>query len=328
MAFNLPGRTGVSVARITFRDIVTEIATNLPAGKVPRPGAVPGFTGIDALLGLMVLLWGVNYSIIKIAMQEITPLAFNAGRFVLAASALALIARASRVPRPAPRDIARLGLLGLVGNSIYQLGFILGVAHTRAGNAALIMAAVPVETAVLSHVLGKEQLRWRDLAGLLGSAVGITVIVLGSGREVSIGGSILGDLLVFSATLCWSVYIIGCKPLTDRYGPIATSAWTIGLGSIPLLLYSLPATLAQPWAQVSAGALGAMVFSAVAALVVSYLIWFRGVQRLGPSRTAFYSNLTPVVVVLTAWPLLGETPTLWQIAGAAGIFTGLWLTRT
>ena len=265
---------------------MTEIATNLPAGKVPRPGAVPGFTGIDALLGLMVLLWGVNYSIIKIAMQEITPLAFNAGRFVLAASALALIARASRVPRPAPRDIARLGLLGLVGNSIYQLGFILGVAHTRAGNAALIMAAVPVETAVLSHVLGKEQLRWRDLAGLLGSAVGITVIVLGSGREVSIGGSILGDLLVFSATL-----------------------W-------------------QPWAQVSAGALGAMVFSAVAALVVSYLIWFRGVQRLGPSRTAFYSNLTPVVVVLTAWPLLGETPTLWQIAGAAGIFTGLWLTRT
>ena len=121
MAFDLPGRTGVSVARITFRDIVTEIATNLPAGKVPRPGAVPGFTGIDALLGLMVLLWGVNYSIIKIAMQEITPLAFNAGRFVLAASALALIARASRVPRPAPRDIARLGLLGLVDRKSTRL---------------------------------------------------------------------------------------------------------------------------------------------------------------------------------------------------------------
>ena len=276
----------------------------------------------------MVLLWGVNYSIIKIAMREITPLAFNAARFLLAATALALIAAASGVPRPARRDIARLGLLGLVGNSIYQLGFILGVAQTRAGNAALIMAAVPVETAVLSHLLGRERLRWRDLAGLLCSVAGIVLLVLGSGREVSFGGSITGDLLVFGATLCWSVYIIGCKPLTDRYGPVAISAWTIGLGTIPLLLYSLPAALAQPWSDVSSGALAALVFSALAALVVSYLIWFRGVQRIGPSRTAFYSNLTPIVVLLTAWPLLGETPTLWQIAGAAGIFTGLWLTRT
>ena len=277
---------------------------------------------------MMVLLWGVNYSIIKIAMREITPLAFNAARFLLAATALAFIAAASGVPRPARRDIARLGLLGLVGNSIYQLGFILGVAQTRAGNAALIMAAVPVETAVLSHLLGRERLRWRDLAGLLCSVAGIVLLVLGSGREVSFGGSITGDLLVFGATLCWSVYIIGCKPLTDRYGPVAISAWTIGLGTIPLLLYSLPAALAQPWSDVSSGALAALVFSALGALVVSYLIWFRGVQRIGPSRTAFYSNLTPIVVVLTAWPLLGETPTLWQIAGAAGIFTGLWLTRT
>jgi drug/metabolite transporter (DMT)-like permease len=307
---------------------VTEITTAPPAGPGNPDSSSRGFTGTDALLAMMVLLWGVNHSIIKIALREITPLAFNAARFLLAAPALALLAVASGVPRPARRDIVRLGLLGLVGNSIYQLGFILGVAQTRAGNAALIMAAVPVETAVLSHLLGRERLRSRDLAGLLCSVAGIVVLVLGSGREVSFGGSITGDLLVFGATLCWSVYIIGCKPLTDRYGPVATSAWTIGLGTIPLLLYSLPAALAQPWSDVSAGALSALVFSALAALVVSYLIWFGGVQRIGPSRTAFYSNLTPIVVVLTAWPLLGETPTLWQIAGAAGIFTGLWLTRT
>ena len=64
------------------------------------------------------------------------------------------------------------------------------------------------------------------------------------------------------------------------------------------------------------------------AIVLAYIIWSRGIQRLGPARTSMYSNVTPVVVMLLAWPLLSETPTAWQVLGAAGIFTGLWLTRS
>ena len=307
---------------------MTPITSTAPAEGAPAGQRATGFTGTDGLLALMVLLWGVNYPVIKLAMREIDPLAFNAVRFVLASSSLAAIAWLSGAALPARQHLWRLFLLGCLGNAIYQFGFIEGVARTRAGNAALIMAAVPVETAVLSHLLGHERLRLRDILGLLCSAAGIAVIVLGSGKEVSFGGSITGDLLVFGATLCWAVYIIGSKPLADLYGPVVATTWTIGLGTIPLLMYSLPSALRQPWHDVSRGAIAAMVFSAAAALVISYLIWFRGVQRLGPSRTAFYSNITPVVVMLVSWPILGERPTLWQIAGAAGIFTGLWLTRT
>jgi drug/metabolite transporter (DMT)-like permease len=94
------------------------------------------------------------------------------------------------------------------------------------------------------------------------------------------------------------------------------------------VLVSAPALAAQEWAGVSGGAWAGLVASALGALVIAYLIWFRGVERLGPSRTAMYSNFTPVVVALSAWPLLGEVPTLWQAAGAAGIFGGIVLTRT
>jgi drug/metabolite transporter (DMT)-like permease len=62
--------------------------------------------------------------------------------------------------------------------------------------------------------------------------------------------------------------------------------------------------------------------------VLAYLIWYRGVSRLGSTRTAFYSNLTPIVTLLTAWPLLREVPTPWQIGGAAGIFAALGLIRS
>lgn len=276
----------------------------------------------------MVLVWGVNYIVIKQVMREVSPLAFNAVRFSLAAIALGLIAWLSGAPRPAAADIRRLAGLGLLGNTLYQFSFIQGVAITRVGNAALIMAVVPVQTAVISHFRGAEKLRGRDALGLLISFAGIATVVLGGGQEVSFGGTMHGDLLIFAATVCWSFYIVGMKPLADRYGPVTTTAWAMGLGAVPLVLLSLPAATAQEWSGVSRAAWGGLIFSAMGALVVAYVIWSRGVQRLGAARTALYSNVTPFVVALSAWAWLGEPPTAWQGIGAVGIFTGIWLTRT
>jgi len=303
----------------------TMVSTAAPPVRTAAP---PGLTSTDALLVGMVLIWGVNYIVLKAVLAAMNPFALNAVRFSLAAAAVAAIALVRRAPRPPRAALVRLGLLGLLGNTIYQFAFIQGVALTRAGNAALIMAAVPVQTAVLSHLGGHERLRRRDVLGLLISTAGITAIVLGSGHEVGFGPTMKGDLLILASTFCWSVYTIGTKPMADRFGPLSATAWTMGLGAIPLVLVSIPAVVAEPWRAVRPAIWAGIVFSAFGALVVAYLIWSRGVQRIGPSRTALYSNVTPIVAMLTAWALLGETPTAWQGAGAAGIFTGIYLTRT
>jgi drug/metabolite transporter (DMT)-like permease len=302
---------------------VTQITVDAAADARPV-----GFTSTDALLVVMVLVWGVNYIVLKAVMREIEPLAFNAVRFSLAATALAAIARVRGAPVPVRRDVVRLLGLGLLGNTIYQFSFILGLAQTRTGNAALIMAAVPVQTAVISHLRGAERLRARDATGLAISFCGIATVVLGSRAGVAFGGSMRGDLMIWVATVCWSFYIVGMKPLADRYGPVTVTAWTMGLGAVPMVLLSIPAVLAQQWRTVSTPAWVGLFFSAMGALVVAYMIWSRGVQRLGAARTALYSNLTPFVVALAAWAWLGEPPTWWQAAGAVGIFTGIWLTRT
>jgi drug/metabolite transporter (DMT)-like permease len=304
------------------------LSTPAPVATRPAAQAPVGFTSTDVMLSCMVLVWGVNYIVIKAAMREITPLAFNAVRFALAAATVALIAWLHGAKRPTRADLGRLVLLGVLGNTIYQYGFVEGVAHTRAGNAALLFAAVPIQTAVLSHLGGHERLRLRDVIGLLVSVAGIAVIVLGSRTGAQLGGTVRGDVLIIAATVCWSFYVVGVKPLLDRYGAITTTAWTMGLGAIPLVLYSIPAMRAQQWRGVSTSAWGALFLSSMGALVIAYLIWFRGVRRLGPARTAIYSNVTPVVTMLAAWPMLGERPTPWQLLGAAGIFGGLWLTRT
>jgi len=293
-----------------------------------RPAPRAGLTGTDGLLVLMTLVWGVNYIVIKAAFEVFTPLSFNAVRFSLAAVAIAAFARVSGARRPAGKQLVRLCALGVLGNTFYQLCYIEGMARTRAGNAALIMAAVPVLTAAASHAMGQERLRWKDVAGLGLSTAGIAVLVVGSGTEVGLRGSAWGDILMLLAVIFWTAYTILAKPLVDTLGATVTTAWTMGLGAIPLLAICVPSALAQRWSAVTPAAWLGTVFSSLGALVLAYLIWYRGVARLGATRTAFYSNFTPVVTLAAAWPLLGEVPTAWQIVGAAGIFGSLALVRS
>jgi drug/metabolite transporter (DMT)-like permease len=294
-----------------------------PAARTAAPGTL---TGTDALLVLMTLIWGVNYIVIKAALQVFSPLAFNAVRFTIAAVAIGAVARASGSPRPPGRMVLRLALLGVLGNTFYQLAYIEGMARTRAGTAALIMAAVPVLTAFASHASGQERLRSRDLAGLALSTAGLALVV--GGGAIGLSGALAGNLLMLGAAVLWTVYTIAAKPLVDALGPRTTTAWTMGLGAIPLILICTPSVAAQPWSAVGAVAWAGVVFSSLGALVLAYLIWYRGVARLGATRTAFYSNFSPAVALLAAWPLLGEVPTAWQILGAAGIFGSLAVVRS
>ena len=295
-----------------------------PSGG-PRRG---GLTTTDALLLLMSLIWGVNTVVAKAALTVFDPLEFNAFRFAIAGVLITLIARRFGKGTPARADWPRLALLGILGNAVYQVVYIEGLAHTRAGNAALIMGTGPIFTAAFSHLRGHDRLRPRDVAGILISTTGLASIVLGSGKEVGLLGTIGGDVAILCATICWSAYTVGNKPMVDRYGAITATAWTMAIGAIVVVLVGAPGVVRHDLATVPIGAWGAVVYSAVCALVIAFLIWYRGVERIGSMRTATYSNFQPVIVLLLAWPLLGEVPMLWQIVGAGGIFSGIYLVRT
>jgi drug/metabolite transporter (DMT)-like permease len=97
-------------------------------------------------------------------------------------------------------------------------------------------------------------------------------------------------------------------------------------GSMLLLAVGAPALVAQDW-NLPGRAWAALLYSGLGALVVAYLLWYRGVKVLGPTRTALYANLQPLIALLVAWVTLGETPTAWQSVGAATIVGGVLLTR-
>jgi drug/metabolite transporter (DMT)-like permease len=286
------------------------------------------FGKTDALLILMAIIWAVNFSVIKYAVQFISPLAFTGLRVGLAAAVLLAIAFAQRRPWPPRRDMIFLIMLGVVGNGVYQLLFIEGLSRTKVGNAVLIIAAAPAFIAVVSRIMGIERVRRRTLAGVALSICGVALVVYGSARADHRTAMLIGTLLVFLGVLCWTTFTVLIQPLAVRVDPIQLSALTM-LGGTLALLFTTPRALAETrWETVGPGAWAALLYASVVSMVIAYLFWYRGLRVLGPTRTAIYGNLQPVVAIAVAWIFLHESPTIWQGVGTGTIMTGIYLTRT
>lgn len=289
----------------------------------------PSFGATDAGLLLMALIWGINYSVVKAGIRTLEPFAFNGLRVALAAVVLALLSFALRKHRwPPRRDVLHLLLLGVIGNGLYQLLFILGMARTRAGIAALVVAAGPAYIAIISHLLGRERLPLRGWAGIGLQLVGV-VCVVGSTRGLEASGSALvGAAFIACGSLMWALFSVLLKPYTERAHPIHLSSITMASGAALLLVVATPALRALPFASVTPLEWGAVMYAGIGALVVAYLLFYNGVRVLGPTRTAMYGNLQPIIALSVAWVVLAERPTGWQLLGAALITGGLLLSRS
>lgn len=289
---------------------------------------------LDLLLLSMVAIWGTNFSLVKVALRDFPELAFNAFRLIVA-SAIFLAAlwwqgraaRASGAPRAAiaPGDWRRLIVLGVVGHLLYQFLFLGGVKRTSVGNGSLILGSTPVVVALLTAWAGHERvplLRW------LGAAISFLGLYIIVGRKVDWTASgHVGDFMMIGSTLCWATYSVASVPLLRRHSPLVVTGYSISIGAALYTLVSLPTLLAVDWAAISIGSWLLMLASAVFALAFAYLIWYTSVQKAGSTRTAAWSNVTPVVAMGIAAVWLGEPVTLTQVLGSLAIFTGLFITR-
>lgn len=311
--------------------MATALDTANPPGRAEQE-ARPGISLTDLWLLLTIVIWGANYAVVKYGTNHMDALAFNGVRIFAATVAFAVLAVAAHrrgTARPVSRrDVVALLGLGVLGNCVYQTLFAEGVAHTRAGTAALLLSSSPVLIAMIGRWLGVERIGRRGYAGVALSMAGIAIVVLGGATHAVLGGSLTGDAIVLGAAVCWAVYTVLLEPLTHRVSLIDISALTLIGGAVPLMIVSAPAFAATAWHAVSLAMWAAIAYAAIISLVIGYLGWYHAVRIIGPTRTAIYSNLQPVVALLVAWAMVGEVPTSWQGAGAVTIIAGVLLTRT
>jgi drug/metabolite transporter (DMT)-like permease len=305
---------------------------SLPKGAVAPgradPIARPGVSSTDLILLGMSVIWGVNFSVVKYGTTQMPALAFNGVRMTVAVATLAVLVLLRGGLRMSWRDAGALFSLGLLGNGLYQILFIEGISRTRAGSVALILAAGPAFVALIGRLFGVERVSARGWGGIVLSLAGIALVTASAPAAPSGSATVLGNVLVLAGALCWATFSVLLKPYANRIGAVQLGAVTMTGGLLPLLLVASPALGSVRWAALPAGVWGAVVYSGFGALVVAGLFWLRGVRVLGPTRTAMYVNLQPVMALLVAWAALHEVPTGAQVAGTGAIIAGVLLTRS
>jgi len=283
-----------------------------------------GRAALDAALVATILVWAVNFSVVKFALRHFTPMAFTSIRLVGASICFLTLARLSPGPSLLSGDRNRLVVLALVGHTFYQVLFIQGIHATTATNSAILLGLTPVFVALLSLFLSSDRPRAGAFLGIGISILGVYLVLHDSSR---VGGSVLGDFLTLGATFCWSLHTVLSQPIIARYGPLKTSAYAISIGSLAFLPLGLPELYRMTPSSIPASAWWALGYSIVFSLVAAYCLWYFAVGRIGPTQTAIYSNLTPVAATVVAYLALNEPVGRQKLVGAVVIFLGIYVVR-
>lgn len=271
----------------------------------------------------LVLLWGSNFSVLKLLMVELEPEAVLFARYIvtaLCAVAVMCWRYGLRWPMPARRDLWHLAGLAFLLHVLHVSMMMHAIDRSTAFSSALISACGPLFTLLIVRVAGLQRFSRVQVIGVGLAFAGVLVFLsekLGMARSQSVG-----DLLLLVATVLFSVYSVLSAPVIERVGALQVMAYTTLLGAVPIVLMNIEAVSA-PWSNLPpllwAGLMWSMVLSSFAGL----LVWGWLTSVLGVARCAPLLYLLPLVAGVTAWAALGETFSTLKVVGAVVALLGV-----
>jgi drug/metabolite transporter (DMT)-like permease len=289
-----------------------------------------GFGVTDIFMLLAVLCWALNFSFIKIALREFSPLGFNGIRLFFASLILiiALFLSGERFSF-AKSDILKIFFLGIIGNTAFQLLFIQGINWTTASKTSVVMAMTPVFVALLSTLLKQEKIHWAGWLGIAISFIGFYLIITKHvGTFQFAWEEMRGDLMILIGNILWAVYTVFSKPLLEKISPLKWTSATLAAGTLFFIPFAASDIVRIQWSEVSSQAWAVLIYSGLFAIAICYVIWYASVKRVGNSKTAIYGYLSPIFTITFAYFIISERITFLQIGGALIILGGVYLTRS
>lgn len=273
-----------------------------------------------------VLLWALNLTMTRyILTHGFEPLAYATVRYGIATAIfVGIVLVGERALRIARADLP-LASLAAVFIFLNQLCFVFALDRTSASTIALILGATPAFAAMIGLAFGLEQLSRKFWVAAAISFAGVGLVALGSG-SAEVEADLLGVLLGVATAATWAAYTVAVGPLMQRYTASRISVTALGLAWVGILLVGLPQTAGQDldvgwevWALLLAATLGPLVLTTV--------LWFRVVHRIGASRATLVANLQPFLAAVIALVLLSEEMTPLQVVGGALIAGGILTAR-
>ncbi|MAE22487.1 EamA family transporter [Pseudomonas chengduensis] len=272
----------------------------------------------DLLLALLVIIvWGLNFVVIKVGLHGMPPMLMGALRFMLAAFPAILFVRRPQVPL---RWMLAYGMTISVG----QFAFLFYAMYVGmpAGLASLVLQSQAFFTLFFAALFLGERLRGSNLLGLLIAASGLVLIGLQGGQAMTLAGF----ALTIAAASMWALGNVVTRKL-GKVNLVGLVVWGSLIPPLPFLALSLwlegPELISQSLRTLSLDSLLVLAYLAFGATLLGYGLWSRLLSRYPASQVAPFSLLVPVVGISSSALLLGERLGGLQMVGAALVMAGL-----
>lgn len=284
----------------------------------------------DLSLLSVAIIWGINIPIMKIGLDHLNIFVFNAIR--LAISAGVLVAFGWRELRhgllPQGGITWRQVLIyAVLASGFYQLLFLLGIALTTSGNTALIMATVPMWTALLARVFIGETIQRLAWSGLCIALIGTILVAMQTGNISGGRDHLWGNLIILLAALFWSGGTVYSRPLLRGISPMQLSA-VASVAALPMHLVVAAGHYQSSLPELQSVSIWLiLLYSGVLSSGLALPMWSFGVRHAGAAHAAVIQNLIPLIAIFAAWISRGEKATSAQLLGGSLILGGLVLMR-
>ncbi|WP_437939025.1 DMT family transporter [Sorangium sp. So ce341] len=260
----------------------------------------------------------------KLAMSpphDVSPAALAMARFLGGAVVFAGAHLALRTPRVArPADALHLAVLAFFGVVCNQALFLVGLRITSAVSATLLIAMIPVFTAAIAALTGREPLSRR-------AGAGTAVALFGAAMLTGFAVPRLGDSFALAYALSTAVYVIYAKSALQRLGTVTVMAWVFGWGTLMFAPIGGAALVreAPSW---SLPAALLVAFCVLVPTVMAYAVNAWALRRASPTLVAIYVFLRPPLAALLAWIQLGEAVSARTAAAGFVLLAGVTIVAT
>lgn len=279
---------------------------------------------------LAIVIWGVSFIYIKIALREISAVTLIVLRFAMGALIVGLFAwQRGDFEQLTWADVPKLALVGALGITLQQLLQVSGQVTADASVAAFLASTAPAFTVLLAAVWLREHLHSRQMVGVGLASLGGIIVATGGDFVALITGQTLrtlpGNVLVLLSSMVWAVFIVLSKRMVRNRpaGLVTSGIFFFGM------LFTLPFFLVeQGWSAIPRLSLegwGAMLYVGILSTAMAYLLNSHALKHISAARVAVIQNVEPLSAMAAAVVILDESITWAMVLGGAAILSGVYL---